>query len=406
MLWSPVVTGEVARAARERGLEVAERLRGWSGGEPGLEGAAGVAVLFGQLDRVFPEECWDVPAHQALAAAARAVEQTGRTVPGLYSGLSGVAAAADLLSRDGTRYGGLLSTLDARIAAETATRSERLTNSPAHQPFETFDVISGLSGTNRYLLDRDLAKLEGVVAVCGFSPDGPNWFTPPKALRAGTPLAETYREGVYNCGLAHGIAGPLAVLSIAFQAGHVVPGQTEGIAAVADWLIAHRVDDEWGPNWAAGVGPNQDCAPAHSAWCYGGPGVARALWLAGTALADSKLQDQALETMAAIFRRPWSARQIGHSPGLCHGVAGLLQITLRFAAETGEPMFTEAAGELTERLLELYRPDVATGYYTIANRETIRPHSGLLDGAAGAALALLAATTSVEPVWDRLLLLS
>jgi hypothetical protein len=30
--------------------------------------------------------------------------------------------------------------------------------------------------------------------------------------------------------------------------------------------------------------------------------------------------------------------------------------------------------------------------------------SGLLTGAAGIALALLAATTSVEPTWDRLLL--
>ncbi|MEV6414299.1 lanthionine synthetase LanC family protein [Kribbella sp. NPDC051718] len=47
--------------------------------------------------------------------------------------------------------------------------------------------------------------------------------------------------------------------------------------------------------------------------------------------------------MAAVYRRPWSARQIGDSPGLCHGVAGLLQITLRFADDTGEPVFTEAA---------------------------------------------------------------
>jgi hypothetical protein len=86
-------------------------------------------------------------------------------------------------------------------------------------------------------------------------------------------------------------------------------------------------------------------------------------------------------------------------------VAGLLQITVRFANDTGEPMFTEAADDLTERLLELYRPELGTGYYSL-QRGVIAEHLGLLDGAAGAALALLAAGTPTEPAWDQLLLLS
>lgn len=404
--WRPAVSGDLARSATERAVAVGKRLLGRTGTEAGLEGSAGLAVLFGQLDLVFPGEGWDAHAHQALAAAVRSVERAARSAPGLFGELGGVAFAAWSLSRDGSRYGGLRAKLDAGLDAAAAEQSELLAESPANQPFERFDVISGLAGTSRHLLGNGLPRLEGLVAVCGSGPDGPNWFTPPEAIKAESAIGKASSDGVYNCGLAHGIPGPLAQLSVAYSKGYVVPGQADAIARVAEWLTAQRIDDQWGANWPACMAPGQSLqTPAQSAWCYGSPGVARALWLAGTALDDAKLQDLAVEAMAAVYRRPWSARQIGNSPGLCHGVAGLLQITVRFANDTGEPMFTEAADDLTERLLELYRPELGTGYYSL-QRGVIAEHLGLLDGAAGAALALLAAGTPTEPAWDQLLLLS
>ena len=406
--WQPVVTGELARSATERALEVAERLRGRNDAEPGLDGSAGKAVLFGQLDRIAQDDGWDRPAHAALTDAVRGIESTGRNHPGLFVGHTGVAAAAAYLSREGTRYGALLATLDARIAAVVAEQSDLFVEQPARQAFEAFDLIYGLAGTNRYLLQRGRPKLAGLVALCDSGPDEPNWFTPPEAIRKETAIAQWYDDGVYNCGMAHGIAGPLAVLSIAFSQGYAVPRQAEAIARVAEWLTAQRADDEWGANWTSCVtrdGPPE--MPSRSGWCYGSPGAARAFWLAGTALDDAELRELAIEAMAAVYRRPWSARQIEDSPGLCHGVAGLLQITLRFANDTSEPLFTEAAAELTERLLELYRPEIPTGYYSLSRAtNSIFAHPGLLDGAAGVALALLAASTGTEPVWDQVLLLS
>jgi len=406
--WQSVVTGELARSATGRALEVAGRLRGRNDAEPGLDGSAGKALLFGQLDRIAPGEGWDRHAHEALTDAVRGIESTGRNHPGLFIGHTGVAAAAAYLSREGTRYGGLLATLDCQISAAVAEQSEVFVKSPAHQPFEAFDLIYGLAGTNRYLLERDQPKLAGLVALCDSGPDEPNWFTPPEAIREETAIAQWYDGGVYNCGLAHGIPGPLAILAIAFTRGYAVPRQAEAIARVADWLTANRADDEWGANWTSCVTPGGPPEiPAHSAWCYGSPGVAYALWLAGTAIDDAKLRELAIEAMAAVYRRPWPVRQIGDSPGLCHGVAGLLQITLRFANHTGEPLFTNAAGELTERLLKLYRPEVPTGYYSHSKSNgSVREHPGLLDGASGVALALLAASTGTEPVWDHALLLS
>ncbi|WP_405058194.1 lanthionine synthetase C family protein [Kribbella sp. NBC_01505] len=406
--WRPILTGQLALAATERALEVAGRLRGRNDAEPGLDGSAGKAVLFGQLDRIAPGEGWDRHAHVALTDAVRAIEDTGRNHPGLFVGHTGVAAAGAYLSRGGTRYGGLLATLDEQIAVAAAGLSEVFVETPAHQSFEAFDLIYGLAGTNRYLLARGRPDLAGLVALCDSGPDEPNWFTPPEAIREDTAIAQWYDGGVYNCGLAHGIPGPLATLSIALSHGYVVPRQAEAIARVAEWLTAQRADDEWGANWTSCVTPNGPPeVPAHSAWCYGSPGVAHTLWLAGTAIDDAKLRELAIEAMAAVYRRPWSVRNIGDSPGLCHGVAGLLQITLRFANATGEPLFTEAVNELTEHLLGLYRPELSTGYFSRnGSNGVIREHPGLLDGAAGVALALLAASTPTEPVWDHVLLLS
>ena len=109
--------------------------------------------------------------------------------------------------------------------------------------------------------------------------------------------------------------------------------------------------------------------------------------------------------MEAVYRRPAETRRIG-CPTFCHGVSGLLQVTLRFAHDTGRPAFFEAARTLTERLLELYEPDGLLGYRNVEPGGTGSTNLGLLDGAVGVMLALLAASTDVEPAWDRAFLLS
>ena len=109
--------------------------------------------------------------------------------------------------------------------------------------------------------------------------------------------------------------------------------------------------------------------------------------------------------MEAVYRRPIDERRID-SPTFCHGIAGLLQVTLRFAHDTGLPVFSQAASELTEQLLAMYDPERALGYCSIEPGGNLVDQPGLLDGAPGVALVLLAASSNVEPTWDRLFLLS
>ena len=189
--------------------------------------------------------------------------------------------------------------------------------------------------------------------------DAPRWATP-AALIADEATAAQYPNGNLNCGLAHGIPGPLAVMALALSDDAPIVGLHDAVGVSAEWLTRHRCDDRWGINWPAMVTlPDTQAGldePARAAWCYGTPGVARAIWLAGSALGDERLRALAVESMAGVYRRPIAVRQID-SPTFCHGVAGLLQITLRFWHDTGLPLFAEAAADLTDQLIGAYEPD-------------------------------------------------
>ncbi|MDE2365435.1 MAG: lanthionine synthetase C family protein [Betaproteobacteria bacterium] len=383
------------------------------------QGDAGLALMCSYLDACFPGEGWDRTGHEYLNLAARGAETAGAQHLGLYSGLAGLAFAAQSLSRNGSRYKKLLTSLDYSICGGVLEPSAALTGRHGVAVSE-FDLIIGLSGVAAYLLRRGYeppmdvalqAILDSLVALTEETEGVPHWYTPHRLLQ-GEGMAEHYPEGNLNCGLAHGIPGPLAVMALGLEAGLPVEGLKEAVTRTARWLVRHRSGDSYGVNWPTvvpysadgNVDPRQ-LDSSRAGWCYGTPGVARSLWLAGRALGDKPLQQVAVEGMEAVYRRPVEERRID-SPTFCHGVAGLLQVTLRFAHDTGLPVFTDAATALTEQLLSSYDPERALGFCSVEPGGNLVDQPGLLDGAPGVALVLLAASSDVEPAWDRLFLLS
>ena len=387
------------------------------------QGDAGIALTCAYLDAWWPDEGWDQAGHSYLSTAAVAAENSPQLSPAMFGGLTGLALAAWSLSRGATRYRNLMATLENALLPNVTTQAEGW-DPPIMDgmSFGQFDVISGLAGIGAYLLLRREqpgagAALESVlralVALASDSGSRPRWWTPAHLL-GDEEMAALYPNGNLNCGLAHGIPGPLALMALALADGIGVPGIEEAVDRLAGWIVGHRADDGWGVNWPYAISLTQEGlpdrgaptdGPSRAAWCYGAPGVARALWLAGVARNRPEWGNLAIEAMEAVYQRPIAARQID-SPTFCHGVAGLLQITLRFANNTGLPVFTNAACDLTEQLLSAYEPDSLLGYRNWEPGGTRVDQPGLLDGAPGVLLALLAAATDVEPSWDRAFLLS
>jgi lantibiotic biosynthesis protein len=438
--WVPRVQGDVARRALEVAKDVTNRLRDrerlLAANQAALEqthyprtlhwepygiahGDAGIALVCSYLDACFPSEGWDVVGHDYLTRAVQAANHVGCPPLDLFGGLAGLAFAARSLSRDGTRYRGLLEAINANLSVRALGQACTLVGRHGVAVSE-FDLITGLSGVGAYFLYRgcgppvDLAlraTLEGLVALTETTGGVPHWYTPGHLI-ADESMARLYTMGNLNCGLAHGIPGPLALMALALESGVSVDGLEAALARTAEWVARHRTFDAFGVNWPTVVPFSPDGVVAlgaldsgRAAWCYGTPGVARALWLAGQALGRADLCQLAVEGMTAVYRRPLSERRID-SPTFCHGVAGLLQVTLRFAHDTGLPFFKEAATSLCEQLLAQYDPDRALGFASIEPEGNLVDRPGLLDGAPGVALVLLAAVTDVWPAWDRLFLLS
>jgi len=430
--WRPVLDGAQRRDAIEVALEVAARIAEPSrlaaavaryndlARERGLapwrahaiaHGDAGLAVMCAYLDACFPDAGWDRRGHEFLASAARGVEQPPAVPPSLFTGMAGVGFACLSLSRGGIRYQRLEATLDEALAPMARHLVRVLVGTAPAGPGSAFDVISGASGVAAYLIENDahgvlpdlLAALVTLAEPAGI----PRWASLPDPSRDGW-LAREYPDGYLDCGLAHGAPGVLALLAIALSRGIEVAGQAEAVRRLASGLLGYAASDAFGITWPQAVPLDAAVPPvvpvSRSAWCYGSPGVARALQLAGGALGDTGLSEAATTAFGAIFRR-LDAERPADSPAFCHGLAGVLQILLRFVHDAGPGTQAEATvSALAGRLLAEFGPDRLLGFGPLSGRDVEDP--GLLDGAAGVVVTLLAAATGTEPAWDRLFLLS
>src|SRR5262249_1772121 len=94
----------------------------------------------------------------------------------------------------------------------------------------------------------------------------------------------------------------------------------------------------------------------------------------------------------------------------CHGSCGLAHIYNRLYQATGDEELAKVARFWYQRTLELRRPGSGIGGYLaavngVSGTEWIEDPR-VLTGAAGIALALLAAPCALDPAWDRMFLLS
>jgi hypothetical protein len=372
-------------------------------------GDVGLALVCGELERYFPGEGWDRCAQDYMTVALASTSQRALG-PSLFSGLAGVGFVAESLSRRGTRYRALLGEVDRALALPVRRLSERLSNTYGCRVDE-FDLVMGGAGISLYLINRRhvpdakemlLQLLTALAKISTAQSFYPSWHTPPKQQMRS--ICRRFPKGSLNCGLAHGIPGVLSALSIAIIEGIVHKSFLQAIRANAKWIIDNAISDEWGPNWAAALplerSSRKSIRPCRAAWCYGAPGIARALWLAGRATHDSELSEYAANAWRAFLRRPRS-RWGMHSVTFCHGFAGILQIARRFASECPSIVNSEIVQRLSRDIELSCFPKASFGFFDTMPDGSRIERPGVLQGAAGVLLTLLGATSKAESTWDR-----
>jgi hypothetical protein len=215
---------------------------------------------------------------------------------------------------------------------------------------------------------------------------------------------------VLNLGLAHGIAGVLAVLSIARARGIAVDGIDEAIETTGEWLVGAVTPDAWGLNWPAALPVDsvglvvRNVTATRSAWCYGPPGIANALRLASQASENQAWADLAATAMRDTLRRPAHERKTD-SPTFCHGVSGLLALFSHFHRETGDAVLESGKICLLDELLVMHEPESPFGFRAVEPGGQRSDKIGLLDGAVGVLVALLAILSPLPSHWEPVFLL-
>ncbi len=323
-------------------------------------GDAGIALFHAYLARAFPARyghhldlAWD---RLAAAEAALAERPLG---PGLFHGIAGIGWAGDRVRE----LAGEPDPAANEPIDDVVARYLAMSPWPYH-----YDLVEGLVGLGVYALGRiDVGRgrdlLAAVVArleEIAVDRDGGVAFVAPSA------------PGEVDLGLAHGVPGVVALLAASAPHRPAVDALLEGCVR---FLV------------------RQSPAPGRSAWCYGDPGVASALLLAARAHGDAAWEAHALALARRAAARPMADCGV-EDAGLCHGATGLARIFGRIHRTTGDAGLADAARIWLARALDCDVP---------------RAHArapGFLEGAAGAGLTFAAALSSLEPDWDRALLLS
>lgn len=422
--WTPILADALKQQADEVIQAIARELpRFWpepagltpNSGSPAVangdaslaSGMAGAALLYGYLGRAWPQTEWGKEASRLLDAAIEAVGQQ-TMLPWLYTGFTGVAWASEHL-----------------VAAQAdpaddpnAAVDEALASFLSHSPWQDeYDLIYGVVGLGAYALER-LPRESGLRCLtlvvdrlheCAERrAPGLTWFTPPQ--RVPPHQRQFWPQGYYNLGVAHGVPGVIGLLAGACQARVADEKARSMLVGSVEWLLSQELHENGRGGFRAFVGEGPRLDLARPAWCYGDLGIAVTLLRAGRAMNSGEWEQKAISLGLQSIERLQQTTAV-QDAGLCHGAVGVAHMLNRLFHATAEARFREAAQFWYGRALEMRKPGQGVAGFSrwigppFAG-ESWLPDPGVLTGAAGIGLGLLAATTCVEPAWDRMLLAS
>lgn len=346
----------------------------------GLGGASGRALAFRALAQATDDERYREAMRSQIHAAVKAGD-----VPdiGLFTGISGLRAVAAILTLDDPHYEKLVQQCDNYVDGLLPdVASARVTG------LNTFDIIAGWSGA---LLAR------GLVQGCppGRLSDLLAWMLEDDARWRTTHPVRTHDPPENDLGLAHGLAGALA--AIALSVDNIDGALRERLAEQSRRLASYAVRYGNRIGWPLAAQFPGGQGMTRSAWCYGTPGVAAALYWASSRFADQTLGDLAITALqgeATASFQQWLA----NDHALCHGTLGNAVIFASVGSAAGDPVLLNGAAAAVEIAVCGLEADDAVCWgmdYDLQRRDL----SNELEGAAGIALGLLTLIGDADSVW-------
>lgn len=393
-------------------------------------GLCGIACFFAEMDKLFPDQSWDLVAHNYLKHAIQVSEDTGFADLSLLNGMAGLCFSLLYCSKNGARYSSLLEKIESEffksihynlIPKIQKKLDDKLPVSP-----KDYNFSSGLSGIIVYLSTRKdsfyassvlTASLE---TLCGIINRDliikgnkiPGWYVEPNHL-VSSHERRLYPNGSFILSTPFGVSGVLSSLCIAASEGFSTDPVQKAIRKLANWLV-EKYKQAFPKNfWLHSVsyeeevnGKLQPHDLIRDTWFYGTPSVCRSLYLASKVLQSPELTNFAENEWIRLFdkdQKLWNL--VG--PSFSSGRAGLLTLTSQMANDTKNELLQIQINRLKNDLKNFFKPNSTYGFQMADITETSYAwvnDPGIFDGATGVALSLLSLDASEIPLWQRALL--
>lgn len=391
--WTAVLAEEQGRTAVEDVKSFTRRFKPSDFHSPWIEaGSAGVSVLHSYLARIDPngghaESCIDLLNRSVDLAS------DGAPDPSLFRGYVGLGWAAAYAQR-------CLELETAELSGIYAAVDDALRELLESEVWEgPYGVLDGLAGVGAYFLMRHTTSettwgLERTIAILDNlaeeRAEGTTWWTSPANIPPDERIP--WERGYYDSGLAEGVGGVLGLLNGSLEAGVSSSTCRRLIRGALEWVLSIETPSDRPTRIPKRTQPSK--IPVHpvESWACEEVSVSCVLTRSARLLGDCRAEAETLGIGRGAAQDPTPSA----SSSFYFGTAGVGHSLGRLFFAQGEPLFADAARRVFERIL-LDWPS-SSG---LPNR---RPGTGFFDGGIGTALAILGASTEVEPSWDGLLL--
>ena len=403
MHWNPLFDQNQSESYKNRLHQLGKALHSWHNiANPGLlNGRAGISLFFFYLGKFVEDEKQIEKGYSLIHTVFDDINK-GYANQSFSSGLAGIAWAVRLLVNNDF--------MDKQALEGFDQLDKFLEKSMMHEiSIGNFDYLHGALGIACYLMNKNDYNREMIAALIdilsglriSFKGKGSAWPSKTNGDK---------RKLGFNLGLAHGQPGIIYFLSKAFQAGIRKDNVNRMLRENVRFLQSHRKSpDGSGSCFSNWIMPGEKPGNSRLAWCYGDLGVAVSLWNAGNILDEQSWKDEAENIFLKTLKRKLLAPNGVADASFCHGTAGIAHIYNRMYQSTGKKHYKLAAGFWLKETLKMatHNNGIANyRYWYPSSEDNYKDEPGLLEGAAGIGLVIMAAISDIVPAWDEALMLS
>lgn len=251
----------------------------------------------------------------------------------LFGGLLELELVLEIVNRKTNHFHKPLNTLNSTIIDEITLFISNRVEKINSLEVSNYDLISGVTGVGNFMLNNGLFKdneisnsiIKYYKKLCNKRNDKYCWFIEYQNQISTNEEMNTYRSGHYDCGMAHGIAGPLRILSELYLHGLIddkyiinILEFYENIEETIDGIICWpgKVDNNF----------NSVYKSLNLSWCYGIIGISPSLIKAYTVLGDIQKSEILYTNYINLSKLLITNNNMKYfnTITICHGHSGLL----------------------------------------------------------------------------------